>query len=317
MTDAPFTPDPQLAIQTSGLSKSFDGDNVAVDRLDLEIQRGAFYGLLGRNGAGKTTLMRLLMGLYQPSRGDSAVLGQTMAKASPEHRARVAYVSQSHALHPRLSAEELAYFVSHFYPSWDGDFAQQLMRRFDLPGQIAWSKLSGGEQRKVGIVLALAARPEVLILDEPAAGLDPVSRRELMSELIDLLLEVDGSTILLSTHILSDLERPADTIGILDHGRLLLSAPMESLQSGARRVQAVFEGNVPAALAQVPGPWRTQIDGRVLTAWIDLDSQDDHPYLQQLRQAGATVDAYPVDLEDLFIGLVSRDRDDESGRLAS
>ncbi len=288
-------------IEARGLSKDF-GQGAVLDGLDLTVAQGSFYGLLGRNGAGKTTLLRLLMGLQTPNAGEALILGKTIITAGESHRARVAYVSQNQTLHPQLSAEELAEYVAHFYPKWDAAYAHRLAGRLEVPWTQRWSELSGGQQRKVGLLLALAARPEVLLLDEPAAGLDPVARRELLEELIDLLLEGDGCTVLFSTHILSDLERPADTIGVLAEGRMLLSQPTEVLQSQARRVQAVFPGDVPDDL-MLAGAWRSHRDGRVYQAILGLESDDQ---LAPLRKAGATVDVFPMDLEELFIELVGK-----------
>ncbi|MEM7587654.1 MAG: ABC transporter ATP-binding protein [Acidobacteriota bacterium] len=291
----------ETVIETHSLTKDF-GDGAILDRLDLRVEHGSFYGLLGRNGAGKTTLLRLLMGLQRPTSGATSILGREMADAPEAHRARVAYVSQNQQLHPQLCAEELADYVAHFYPKWDAAYARRLAERLEVPWTQRWSELSGGQQRKVGLLLALAARPEVLLLDEPAAGLDPVARRELLEELIDLLLEGEGCTVLMSTHILSDLERPADSIGILAQGRMLLSQPIEHLQSSARRVQAVFPGEVPQDL-DVAGAWRSQVEGRILQAIVGLESDEQ---LAPLREAGATVDVFPMDLEELFIELVGK-----------
>ncbi len=292
----------EVVIDVSRLSKSYGDDPPVLDALDLQIEQGSFYGLLGRNGAGKTTLLRILMGLQRPSSGKAHILGASMADASEEHRARVAYVSQNSKLHPQLSAEELADYVAAFYPTWDGGYARRIAERLEIPWTQPWGELSGGGQQKVGLMLALACRPEVLLLDEPAAALDPVSRRDLLEELIDLLLEGDGATVVFSTHILSDMERPADTIGVLSGGRMLLSQPIESVQSEARRVQAVFPGDVPSGL-EIAGAWQQSAEGRVLQAIVGLS---DEAQLQPLREAGATVDVFPLDLEDLFVELVGR-----------
>ena len=288
-----------FVIEARDLHKDFGGSPVLTS-LDLEIERGSFYGLLGRNGAGKTTLLRTLMGLQTPSSGTAHILGQDLGVADENHRARVAFVSQNQKLHPQLTGQEFAEYVSHFYPKWDGDYALRVGKRLDVPWDRPWSELSGGAQQKVGLVLALAARPEVLLLDEPAAGLDPVARRDLLEELIDLLLEGDGCTVVFSTHILSDMERPADTIGILAGGRMLLSQSIETVQSQARRVQAVFAEEAPTGF-EVPGAWRTRCEGRVLQSIVGLE---DESQLTALRAAASTVDVFPLDLEELFVELV-------------
>ncbi|MEM9408358.1 MAG: ABC transporter ATP-binding protein [Acidobacteriota bacterium] len=288
-----------VVIEASALSKDF-GEGPVLDGLDLSIERGSFYGLLGRNGAGKSTLLRLLMGLQHPTSGEARVLGLNLSQAPEAHRARVAYVSQNAKLHPQLTAEELADYVGHFYPKWDNEHARRVARRLEVPWDRPWAELSGGAQQGVALVLALASRPEVLLLDEPASSLDPVARRDLLEELIDLLLEGDGSTVVFSTHILSDMERPADTIGVLADGKMLLSHSIEELQGRARRVQAVFPGDVPAGL-DVAGAWRSRREGRVLQAIVGLD---DDAQLNPLREAGGSVDVFPLDLEELFVELL-------------
>ncbi len=175
-----------LAIEIRGLTKMFPGDVTAVDTLDMTVPQGAVYGLIGRNGAGKTTTLRLLMGLLRPDHGLADVLGADMRTAAPPHRARVMYVSQSQQLYAWMTLVELGYYLSHFYPRWDASRLRRLAQRFEVPLDRQIGVMSGGEQRKAAIVLALAARTEVLLLDEPAGGLDPIARRQLVDEVVDL-----------------------------------------------------------------------------------------------------------------------------------
>ncbi len=207
------------AITAFNLCKTFAGGMQAVSALDLAVPRGAVYGLLGRNGAGKTTALRLLMGLLRATSGTAAILGQDMWRADHRHRQRVAYVSQEQQIHAWMSFDQLVDYVAHFYDRWDQAHARALAHRFGIARDVAVGLLSGGQRRLAAVILALAARPEVLVLDEPAAGLDPVARRGLIDALIDALGEGADSTILLSTHICSDLERLANHIGIMDWAR--------------------------------------------------------------------------------------------------
>ncbi len=167
-------------IQAIDLTKTFPGGTVAVSGLDLQIERGAIYGLMGRNGAGKTTALRLLMGLLRPDHGSARVLGEDLWKASRSVRARVGYVSQTEQLPSWMTLEELSRYASTFYDVWNVRLARELAGRWSLPQKRPVGRLSNGEQRKVAILLALAPQPDVLLLDEPAAGLDPFSRRELV-----------------------------------------------------------------------------------------------------------------------------------------
>ncbi|MHC4200887.1 MAG: ABC transporter ATP-binding protein, partial [Planctomycetota bacterium] len=189
-------------IEAKDLTKVFPGNVVAVSRLDLTVEPGTVYGLIGRNGVGKTTALRMLMGLLRPTKGRARVLGADLMHSPRDLRQRVAYVPQEQRLHGWMTLAELCHYCSHFYDRWDGDYARELARRSGLAWDRQVGVMSGGEQRKVYILLALAARPEVLILDEPAAGLDPIARRELIDELVDVLSRNGGTTVLFSTHII-------------------------------------------------------------------------------------------------------------------
>jgi ABC-2 type transport system ATP-binding protein len=290
------------AIQARDLGKTFPGGVVAVHGLDLSVETGGVYGLIGRNGAGKTTALRLLMGLLRRDRGEALVLGRDLWTADRAHRARVAYVSQEQRLPGDLSAAELCAYCSRFYERWDQDRARELARRWGLAWERHVGVQSGGERRKVAILLALACRPEVLVLDEPAAGLDPVARRELLDALIEALGDGDGCTVLLSTHLIADLERIATSIGIMDRGRLAAAGQLEEFQTATKRVQVVFPGDcVPAGFA-IPGTLRSAVAGPVLTAVVRLASER---ALDDARAIpGTRVQVFPLGLEEIVIGIL-------------
>lgn len=294
----------QIVVETENLTKTFGPGVVALSGLDLEVERGAVYGLIGRNGAGKTTTLRLLMGLLQATHGAARVLGKELRHARTADRARVAYVSQSHQLPSWMTLSELCRCAAAFYSNWDSDFARSLARRWNLDWTRPVARFSGGEQRKAAILLALAPRPEVLLLDEPAAGLDPVSRRELIEELIGLLSQGDGCTVLFCTHILSDLERIAEWIGILDRGRLLLNGRLDELQNRMQRVQIIFPGETSPPQLTIPGAFSCHIAGPVVTAvlqMIDLDQ------IEKIRRwPGVRVQLFPMGLEEIFLEMVGR-----------
>ena len=291
-----------LAIEARDLSKSFAGGVVAVNGLDLTVPPGVVYGLIGRNGAGKTTTIRMLMGLLRPNRGAARVLGADLWTAPRAVRARVAYVSQQQQLHAWMTAEELCHYASHFYERWDQPYARDLARRFDIPWEQQVGLMSGGEQRKVSILLAFAARPDVLLLDEPAAGLDPIARRELIDEIVDVLSRVEDCTVLFSTHIISDLERIAEHVGIMDRGRIVTSARLDDLQSRTKRVQVIIDDERPGfVLPPIPGTIRSKVEGPVLTAVVRLESE---AQLDEVRRIpGVRVNVFPVGLEEIFIDL--------------
>ena len=288
-------------VVADNLSKTFSGGVVAVNGLDMSVPRGAVYGLIGRNGAGKTTALRMLMGLLRPGGGSASVLGRNMWTAPREHRERVGYVSQEQQVHGWMTLDELCHYCAHLYARWDPACARRLADRFDLASGRQVGLMSGGERRKVAILLAMASLPEVLILDEPAAGLDPIARRELVDELVDALSNAEGRTVIFSTHIISDLERIADHVGIMDRGRLVTSSRLEDLQTSTRRVQIIFEGDAPPADFRLQGAVREERSGPVVTAIVKVLSETQFDEVR--AKYGARVNVFPLGLEEIFIEL--------------
>lgn len=293
-----------VAIETENLTKSFRNGVVAVSGLDLRVPRGAVCGLIGRNGAGKTTTLRLLMGLLRADSGSARVLGENLWCAPRAVRARVAYVSQSQQLPGWMTFTELCRYASHFYETWDHLRARELACAWMFPTTQPIGALSGGEQRKAAVVLALASRPEVMLLDEPSAGLDPIARRELVEAIVSALSQGDGCTVLLSTQVISDLERLVEYVGIMDRGRMLTSARLEELQQTTRRVQIIFPGDAPPPDFTVPGALRCQTFGPVVNAVAHVANE---AQLEPLRNLpGVRVQTFPLGLEEIFIELVGR-----------
>jgi len=291
-------------IQTKDLAKCFPPAVVAVNGLDLAVPQGAVFGLIGRNGAGKSTCLRLLMGLLRPDRGSARIFGQDLITASHEMRRRVAYVSQEQQLPWHMSPARLCDLYRSIYSNWDDAIARDLLKRFHLPAENPVTTFSGGDQRRVAVLLALAARPDVLILDEPAAGLDPISRRQLIEAMIEFLGDGGERTILFSTHILADLERVADHVGFMDRGRMVFSGALDDLLTGRRRIQLIFSGDrVPDGFA-LPGLLNPRVEGPVLTGILQIQ---DPAVLDRLRALdGVRLREEPVGLEDLFIELLDQ-----------
>ena len=288
-------------IQATNLTRTFSGGTVAVNGLDMQVEQGSVYGLIGRNGAGKTTLLRMLMGLLHPDRGEGTIFGECFWQANRQTRSRVAYVSQAQHLPAWMTLTELARCTSAFYPRWDSLFFSNLTRRWELPTNRALGSLSGGEQRKAAVLLALASQAEVLLLDEPGGGLDPISRRELINEMVGALNRFRETTILFSTHYITDLERIADTIGILDRGRLIVSRSLDDLQSCFRRVQVIFPGERVPPRFSINGAKRCVVSGPVV---IGVTEFFDAEHLEAIsRWPGVRVHTFPLSLEDLFIEI--------------
>jgi len=291
------------AITAIDLAKSFR-DNIAVNGLDLNVPRGSVYGLIGRNGAGKTTTLRMLMGLLKPVRGSAKVLGHELWNAPREIRQRVAYVSQEQQLPPAKSTAELCLDLSRLYDHWDFALAGKLVKRFGIRIDAPMAALSGGDQRKVAVLLAFSAKPDVLILDEPAAGLDPIARRHLMEEIVDFLGEGGERTVLFSTHIIEDLERVAEHVGIMDRGRMLAAGRLEDLQSGVRRVQVIFNSPTVPEGFRIPGAMSGKSEGPVHTSVARIENPHQLDEIRALP--GVRVSEFPLGLQDLFIELLDR-----------
>ena len=286
-------------VHLCSVSKSFRGGPPVLDGLELKVPRGEVLGLIGRNGSGKTTALRILMGLLRADHGTARVLGRDMWEADRHHRQRVAYVSQSQQLPDWLPIQELARTSSLLYDSWDQPFLTEILRRWNLRADQPISRLSGGNQRLAAIALALATRPEVLVLDEPAAGLDPIARRDLNQCLIEVLGEGTGCTIVLSTHLLADLERLATRVGIIEAGRLVAEGAVEEWQRTMRRVQIVFSQEHPPRGFSIPGTIRSRTLGPVVSALARIE---DESQLDAIRAMdGARLYVFPLTLEELFV----------------
>lgn len=282
-------------MQAEQLGKSF-GRNLVLDGLDLDVERGTVYGLLGRNGAGKTTAIRILLGLLYPTRGSSRVLDLDSQRCDLPPDLQVGYVAEGQKLYPWMSVAESAWFSSNFYPDWDRAHAESLLARFELDPGKKVRELSRGMVGKLCLALALAHRPKIMVLDEPTAGLDAIVRREFLESLVEFV-EQEGMTVLIASHMLNDLERIVDHIGFLDRGRIKISGSLERIRTSFRKVK--LSGVTPENdRLQVPGILREEHSGReVLLVLRDFDAETE----KALRESGAqSIEFVPMSLEDLF-----------------
>jgi ABC-2 type transport system ATP-binding protein len=217
---------PTISVQN--IVKGF-GTKSVLRGVDLRIPAGTVVGLLGTNGSGKTTLLKCLVGLLRPQSGRCELLGEESWDLSAEAKARLGYVPQIVNLYPWMKIGDLLRYTASFYPNWNDDLTVRLTREWELPANDRVGTLSVGQLQKVAILLALAHEPELLILDEPAASLDPLARRQFLKLIIDLA-EPGKRTVLFSTHITSDLERVADHVAILKDGRIAYFGLLEELK---------------------------------------------------------------------------------------
>jgi ABC-2 type transport system ATP-binding protein len=292
----------EQAIVTENLSKSF-GAQVAVSELSLKIQPGAVYGFLGRNGAGKTTTMRMLLGLMRPTKGRAQVLGLDPAREMDLMRIleRVAFVPQRKQLYPWATPAELVRMNRGFFPRWSDEMAARLARRLEIPMKTIFKKLSIGNQSKVALLLALAQEAEVLILDEPTAGLDPVMVDEILRTLVEDHIS-QGRTIFISSHHLGEVEQICDWVGILEEGRLLLESRLEDIRQEFRLVIASGE-----SLPVMPSPnvICAASDGRFRRYVLAREAER---FASELRAQGASIlEISPLGLRELFLHLLRKE----------
>jgi len=286
-------------IETRNVSRSFGG-SVAVRDLNLRVRRGSIYGFLGRNGAGKTTTIKMLAGLIWPDAGEIRVNGAEPAQFSVADRWKIGYVSERQILPPGMRVDALIKFTSSFYPDWDFAVCERILKRFKIDPSKRIKALSQGTARQVAFLLALAQKPELLILDEPAANLDVVARREFLEEMLDLIREQD-KTVLLSSHILSDVERVADEIGIISAGVLKISEPLDRLKETVKQVRFYsFERGVNGFA--IPEAFRFSKSKDEALATLRLPDED-----LLLRLAATHRCKYEIthlNLEDIFVEIV-------------
>ena len=230
-------------LRTIGLTKRYGGFR-AVDELSLTVTQGQIYGFLGRNGAGKTTTIRMLMGIISPTAGAFELFEESVKKPKRSHKQRIGYVSQGQHFYSWMNAKRLGRFVRHFYPTWDDERYGSLLDRFEIPSTRRVARLSGGTQVKVALALALAPRPELLILDEPTSGLDPAARREFHNIIVEQATELGHATFF-SSHIVEEVERVADRVGIIDRGRLCFEGSLDELKARFRRIPMADLGPLP------------------------------------------------------------------------
>ncbi len=226
-------------IQVFDLTRRF-GTRTALDSVSLSLPRGAVYGLVGANGAGKTTLIRHILGLLKAESGSVRVFGRDPVADPVGVLSRIGYMSEENDLPGWMRVDELIHYSRAFYPKWDDAYADELREAFALDGSAKIKTLSKGQKARAGLLVALAHRPELLVLDEPSSGLDPIVRRDILGAVIRTIPH-EGRTVLFSSHLLNEVEEVADHVTMISGGRLVLSAPLEEIKSSHR-----VEGRVPS-----------------------------------------------------------------------
>jgi len=226
-------------IDVSGLTRRF-GDKTALDSVSVSMPRGAVYGLVGANGAGKTTLIKHILGLLRAQSGSVRIFGLDPVADPVAVLSRIGYLSEENDLPPWMRVDELIRYTRAFYPAWDDPYAEELRQAFGLDSDAKIKNLSKGQKARAGLLTALSHQPELLVLDEPSSGLDPIVRRDILGAVIRTIAD-EGRTVLFSSHLLEEVEQVADHVTMIDHGKIVLSAPLDAIRESHR-----VDGHVPS-----------------------------------------------------------------------
>jgi ABC-2 type transport system ATP-binding protein len=287
-------------IQVEDLVKYYDGRCV-LDGVSFTVPKGCIYGLLGRNGAGKTTIIRILLGLESATRGETFLLGKNTENLSARDRGRIGYVAEGHNLIQHYPVGALVDLCRNLSLQWNQKFFDHLIATFRLPMDRKVKDLSTGMRAQLNLALAMAIDPELLILDDPSLGLDTVARRQFLELAIDVI-QRDGRTILFSSHILSDVERIADRIGILVAGKLVVDCPLEELKQRIKKFQVIFRSEAPTSLP-LTEIIRQEARGREMIFTAANWSLEKRAMLGAWQPESCT--EIPMSLEDIFIECTS------------
>ncbi|MBQ8355533.1 MAG: ABC transporter ATP-binding protein [Oscillospiraceae bacterium] len=277
-------------VEVKNLTKTFGGFT-ALKELNMTIPKGAVYGLVGPNGAGKSTLIRHIAGIYRPDSGEIAIDGEAVWE-NPIAKAKLGYIPDDLFFFKSATIEDMRRYYRGLYPSFDDELFQRLGEKFDLPRKSPIRKFSKGMKKQAAFWLTVACRPELLVLDEPVDGLDPVMRRQIMGLILADVAE-HGTTVLVSSHNLRELEDICDHVGILDKGQMLLERSLADMQGGTVKVQ--FVGEVPDGLNILH---RTDI-GKLRTIVVRATAQEAEAVFEQA--ALPFYEVLPLSLEEIFI----------------
>jgi len=286
--------DPNLPIRVEGLTVRY-GARLALDDVSFVVAEGAVYALLGRNGAGKSSLVRCLLGEQRPAAGRVSLLGMDVWTRRASILTSVGVVPEDPDMPPAMTSRQIARFCSRLYPSWDAAGVEARLKRFKVPGDIPFGKLSKGQKAQVALALALASAPKLLVLDDPTLGLDAVARKAVFEELIGELAD-RGTTVFITTHDLAGAERIADRVAVLRQGKLVLDEDMEALKHRFRRLS--FSSGEREARLAVLEPVAVASHGWGIEAVVARYAED---FWDAGGREGTEVSA--LTLEEIFIAL--------------
>jgi ABC-2 type transport system ATP-binding protein len=288
-------------IETNELKKNY-GNHEAVRGLNLSVRAGSVCAFLGQNGAGKSSTIKMLLGMIHPTSGGGSIFGHRIDKERESLliRQKVAFVAEDKRLYDYMSVGQIIQFTRSFFPTWNHAFETQLLERFELPPERKIRQLSKGMRTKLALLLGFARGCELLILDEPTEGLDPVAIEDVLQIVVSLAAQ--GTTVFFSSHQIAEVEQVADHVLMIDRGQLVLNASMYDVQEEYRHIQAVFTDPVEERDLRLPGVERIKIEGRIASfvASRNVDSIVEH--IRMLR--AGSIDVLPISLKEIFLEKV-------------
>ena len=296
-------------LQIKNLDKDF-GPKKALSAVTLNLEKGEIMGLVGPNGAGKTTMIKLIMGLLHPTGGSIRIFGKDRKTLTRDDWRMVGYIADEPILYDFMTVGKLIDFNKNFYPQWDENRCSELILRFHLPADEIIKNLSRGMKTQLALILALSQMPDLLVLDEPLDGLDPLRRLEFLNLVLEDFSKQEGRSILISSHYLEELERIADRIAFLHEGVLKRVVPMEQLKIEEKTIRVVFQKEPPEKLFAMPGIKAIQKEGK--TGYlITIEDNFNAIYEACCSYPHFVLEIYHRNLEDMFFDYAGRD---ENGR---
>ncbi len=296
----PFPSAAPPIVEVHRVTRQF-GNKTALNDLSLSVPRGGVFGLIGGNGAGKTTLIKHLLGMLKAQSGTVRVFGLDPVENPVGTLGRIGYLSEERDLPNWMRVGELMRYTQAFFPNWDDKYAEELREAFDLDGNAKVKNLSRGQRARAGLLIALAHRPELLVLDEPSSGLDPVVRRDILGAIIRTIAD-EGRTVFFSSHLLDEVERVADRVAIIHQGRIMLTASMDEIKESHRRVTLRF-GQPTDRPPSLVGTLSFEGQG---SEWSYICSGESSQLRRAAEAIGATVvgdDA--LTLDEIFVSRIS------------
>lgn len=285
-------------IEIKDLIKEFPNGRRAIDGLNLSVNKGEVFGLIGPNGAGKTTTIKILLGLMKPTKGETLIFNQKIPTNRQILLQKIGYVSESSTLYPNMTVEEILKFTQGFYPQWDKSLEKRYLEMFSLRKKDRVKNLSKGMKNQLSLIAALSYKPDLLILDEPTSGLDPIWRQDFLQAIIGEIANW-GTTVFFSSHILSEVERIADTVAIIKSGKIALQRQMDDIKLNEKVIRVVFQREINQEKLLLKGVKEISRQGKGYI--IKVAENFDEVYRAITEIPHFTVEILERNLEDIFM----------------